>query len=148
MTTGQPKDRYICTVCPACSHSHDHDSCSTRLHGFAPMLIASGLHSFLNGWMLRRHSNRIWARRSCLELHYTRSPRASRWGDRAGDVDVEIAHDAEFGRTDTMAFARKRCSRVSLRCRWCAVESSLDLSQELSQCARLATLGLQNPAAN
>lgn len=46
-------DRYIYTVCPACSHSHDHDSCSTRLHGFAgPMLIASGLHSFLDGWML------------------------------------------------------------------------------------------------
>lgn len=46
-------DRYVYPVCPACSHTHDHDQCSTTLHGFAaPMLIAAGLHSFLDGWAL------------------------------------------------------------------------------------------------
>jgi zinc transporter ZupT len=46
-------DRYVYPVCPSCSHTHDHEVCSTRLHGFAaPMLIAAGLHSFLDGWML------------------------------------------------------------------------------------------------
>ena len=46
-------DHYVYPVCPACSHTHDHDHCATRLHGFAaPMLIASGLHSFLDGWLL------------------------------------------------------------------------------------------------
>ena len=28
-------DRFVYPVCPSCSHTHDHDSCSTRLHGFA-----------------------------------------------------------------------------------------------------------------
>lgn len=46
-------DRFIYPVCPACSHTHDHDQCSTRLHGFAtPLLLAAGLHSFLDGWTL------------------------------------------------------------------------------------------------
>jgi zinc transporter ZupT len=46
-------DRYVYPVCPSCSHTHDHDHCNTRLHGFAaPMLIAAGLHSFLDGWLL------------------------------------------------------------------------------------------------
>ena len=44
-------DRFVYPVCPACSHTHEHDSCETRLHGFAvPLLIASGLHSMLDGW--------------------------------------------------------------------------------------------------
>jgi zinc transporter ZupT len=44
-------DRYLYPICPSCSHSHDHDACHTRLHGFAaPMLAAAGLHSFLDGW--------------------------------------------------------------------------------------------------
>lgn len=46
-------DRYIHPVCPSCSHTHDHDACATRLHGFAPpMLLAAGLHSFLDGWTI------------------------------------------------------------------------------------------------
>src|SRR5262249_58422 len=32
-------------------HTHHHEDCETRLHGFAiPLLIASGLHSMLDGW--------------------------------------------------------------------------------------------------
>ncbi len=46
-------DRYIHPVCPSCSHTHDHDACSTRLHGFAgPILTAAAFHSFLDGWVL------------------------------------------------------------------------------------------------
>lgn len=46
-------DRYIYPVCPSCSHTHDHDHCSTRLHGFAaPLLIATVIHSFFDGWAL------------------------------------------------------------------------------------------------
>jgi zinc transporter ZupT len=46
-------DRYVYSVCPSCSHSHDHDACATRLHGFAgPLLIAAALHSLLDGWTL------------------------------------------------------------------------------------------------
>ena len=44
-------DRYVYPVCPACSPRHDHDQCSTRLHGFAmPLLVAAGLHAALDGW--------------------------------------------------------------------------------------------------
>src|SRR5271165_7548420 len=46
-------DRYIHAICPSCSHTHMHDDCINRLHGFsAPLLIASGLHSFFDGWGL------------------------------------------------------------------------------------------------
>jgi zinc transporter ZupT len=46
-------DHYVYPICPACSHSHDHDGCSAPLHGFAgPLLIAIGIHSFLDGWGL------------------------------------------------------------------------------------------------
>ncbi len=46
-------NRYAYPVCPSCSHTHDHDLCSTRLHGFAaPVLIVAGFHSFLDGWIL------------------------------------------------------------------------------------------------
>jgi len=46
-------NRYLYPVCPSCSHTHDHDLCSTRLHGFAaPVLIVAGFHSFLDGWIL------------------------------------------------------------------------------------------------
>jgi zinc transporter ZupT len=46
-------DRYVYNVCPSCSHSHDHDRCVTRLHGFAgPLLTAAALHSVLDGWTL------------------------------------------------------------------------------------------------
>ncbi|HTB17123.1 MAG TPA: ZIP family metal transporter [Bryobacteraceae bacterium] len=46
-------DRYLYPVCPTCSHTHHHEDCSSSLHGFAaPLLIASGLHSFFDGWSL------------------------------------------------------------------------------------------------
>ncbi len=39
------------SVCPTCSHDHDHNACSTELHGFAgPLILAAALHSFLDGW--------------------------------------------------------------------------------------------------
>lgn len=45
-------DRFVYSVCPACSHSHEHADCETRLHGFAvPLLMAAALHSFLDGWL-------------------------------------------------------------------------------------------------
>jgi zinc transporter ZupT len=46
-------DRFVHPICPACSHTHDHDGCVAPLHGFAPpLLIAIALHSFLDGWGL------------------------------------------------------------------------------------------------
>jgi zinc transporter ZupT len=46
-------DRFVYPICPACSHTHDHEGCATPLHGFAPpLLIAIGLHSFLDGCCL------------------------------------------------------------------------------------------------
>jgi zinc transporter ZupT len=46
-------DRYVHPVCPACSHTHDHDGCTEKLHGFAaPLLIAAGVHSLFDGWSL------------------------------------------------------------------------------------------------
>ncbi len=52
-------DRYLYPVCPACSHTHDHDSCNTRLHGFAgPLIFAALLHSFVDGWVLAAGSER------------------------------------------------------------------------------------------
>lgn len=45
-------DRFVYPVCPACSHSHEHSDCETRLHGFAvPLLIAASVHSLLDGWL-------------------------------------------------------------------------------------------------
>jgi zinc transporter ZupT len=44
-------DKFVHPVCPSCSPAHDHEHCSTRLHGFAtPLLIASALHASLDGW--------------------------------------------------------------------------------------------------
>lgn len=46
-------DRYVTPVCPACSHTHNHDSCATRLHGFAgPLITAALIHSLFDGWAL------------------------------------------------------------------------------------------------
>ncbi len=46
-------DRYITPVCPACSHTHDHDNCAKRLHGFAgPLITAALIHSLFDGWTL------------------------------------------------------------------------------------------------
>ena len=46
-------NRYAYPVCPTCSHNHDHDACSTELHGFAaPLIAAAAVHSFLDGWSI------------------------------------------------------------------------------------------------
>jgi zinc transporter ZupT len=46
-------DKFLYPVCPACAHTHDHQKCSARLHGFAaPLMIASGVHSMMDGWAL------------------------------------------------------------------------------------------------
>jgi zinc transporter ZupT len=51
-------DRFVYPVCPACSHSHQHDHCATRLHGFAmPLLAAAALHSALDGWSAAASQN-------------------------------------------------------------------------------------------
>ena len=44
-------NRFVYRVCPTCAHDHDHNACSTELHGFAaPLIIAAAVHSFLDGW--------------------------------------------------------------------------------------------------
>jgi zinc transporter ZupT len=44
-------NRYVYRVCPTCSHDHDHNSCSSELHGFAvPLIAAATLHSMMDGW--------------------------------------------------------------------------------------------------
>lgn len=46
-------NRYVAPVCPSCAHDHDHLACETVLHGFAaPLIGASTLHSFLDGWSI------------------------------------------------------------------------------------------------
>jgi zinc transporter ZupT len=51
-------DRYVYPVCPTCAHSHDHDACGTRLHGFAtPLIIAAVLHSLFDGWAIASSYN-------------------------------------------------------------------------------------------
>lgn len=51
-------DRHIYPVCPACSHTHHHDDCTTRLHGFAgPLITAAFLHSMFDGWALAAGMN-------------------------------------------------------------------------------------------
>jgi zinc transporter ZupT len=44
-------NRFVYRVCPTCAHDHDHNTCSTELHGFAaPLIAAATVHSFLDGW--------------------------------------------------------------------------------------------------
>jgi zinc transporter ZupT len=51
-------DRFVYAVCPACSHSHEHADCETRLHGFAvPLLLAAALHSTIDGWLAAQAQN-------------------------------------------------------------------------------------------
>lgn len=46
-------NRYVYPVCPTCSHDHDHNACTTELHGFAgPLIAGAALHSFLDGWSI------------------------------------------------------------------------------------------------
>src|ERR1039457_7650505 len=42
-------NRFVYRVCPTCAHDHDHNACSTELHGFAaPLIVAATGHSFLD----------------------------------------------------------------------------------------------------
>ena len=46
-------DRYVKSICPSCSHTHDHLRCGRPLHGFAtPLLLAAAIHSLLDGWAI------------------------------------------------------------------------------------------------
>ena len=46
-------NRFAYPVCPTCAHDHDHNVCSTELHGFAaPLVIAAAVHAFLDGWSI------------------------------------------------------------------------------------------------
>jgi len=46
-------NRHVAPVCPSCAHDHNHESCDAVLHGFAaPMIGASMLHSFFDGWTI------------------------------------------------------------------------------------------------
>jgi len=46
-------DRFAFSVCPACSHDHDHQDCARKLHGFlAPLVAATAIHAFVDGWGL------------------------------------------------------------------------------------------------
>jgi len=46
-------DRYTETVCPGCSHGHNHRDCESALHGFTvPLACAAAAHAFLDGWGL------------------------------------------------------------------------------------------------
>jgi zinc transporter ZupT len=46
-------NRFVYRVCPTCAHDHDHNACSTELHGFAgPLIAAAAIHSFLDGWSI------------------------------------------------------------------------------------------------
>lgn len=43
--------RFGYSVCPSCSHDHDHGACSSELHGFAaPLVAGAALHSLFDGW--------------------------------------------------------------------------------------------------
>jgi zinc transporter ZupT len=46
-------NHFVYKVCPTCAHDHDHNTCSTALHGFAgPLIAAAAFHSFLDGWSI------------------------------------------------------------------------------------------------
>jgi zinc transporter ZupT len=46
-------DRFAFSVCPSCSHDHSHEDCHEPLHGFAaPLLMATAIHAFVDGWGL------------------------------------------------------------------------------------------------
>jgi zinc transporter ZupT len=53
-------DRFVYPVCPSCAHSHNHEGCVTRLHGFAPpLLVAMVVHNAFDGWMLSLGENGV-----------------------------------------------------------------------------------------
>lgn len=46
-------DGFAYSVCPSCSHDHDHTGCVKTLHGFAgPLILAIAVHAFVDGWSL------------------------------------------------------------------------------------------------
>lgn len=46
-------DRFVYPLCPACSHTHDHEHCASELHGMAiPLLLAAAVHATFDGWGL------------------------------------------------------------------------------------------------
>ncbi len=46
-------DRYLFSVCPSCSHGHNHSDCPGALPGFTlPLVLAAAAHAFLDGWGL------------------------------------------------------------------------------------------------
>jgi zinc transporter ZupT len=62
-------DRYVYAVCPSCSHDHDHDGCSSTLHGFAaPLIVAAALHAFLDGWSIATSQSAAMGLRVSLPL--------------------------------------------------------------------------------
>jgi zinc transporter ZupT len=63
-------DRFVYSVCPSCAHDHDHDGCTATLHGFAaPILIATSLHAFIDGWGLVTVQFAVPAFAAALLLH-------------------------------------------------------------------------------
>jgi zinc transporter ZupT len=67
-------DSFFFSICPSCSHTHDHHHChQPPLHGFAgPLLVATAIHSFLDGWSVRvlaGDSMASWAAPAGLALH-------------------------------------------------------------------------------
>lgn len=67
-------DTFLFSICPSCSHKHDHRDChQPPLHGFAgPLLAATAIHSFLDGWSVRvlaGDSLASWTAPAGLALH-------------------------------------------------------------------------------
>jgi zinc transporter ZupT len=60
----------IYPVCPSCSPGHDHTGCAAPLHGFAaPLVLAAGLHSFLDGWTVAAADSRGVGLAVAVALH-------------------------------------------------------------------------------
>ncbi len=67
-------DTFLFSICPSCSHTHNHHDCQQPpLHGFAgPLLLATAIHSFLDGWSVRLlvgDSLASWAVPAGMVLH-------------------------------------------------------------------------------
>lgn len=44
-------DRFAYSICPNCSHTHDHSDCAKPLHGYSvPLAVAAVVHAFVDGW--------------------------------------------------------------------------------------------------
>jgi zinc transporter ZupT len=68
-------DRFVYPVCPACSDSHQHADCETRLHGFAvPLLIAASLHSGMDGWLAASSAGAKFGPALLLAIGFHKAP--------------------------------------------------------------------------